>query len=69
MTPTKRFLEEIMTIAERDGLWHRVITEEVSASTLSHRSFLAATLATGILSSLPASRRTPGSVWSAERER
>jgi FtsP/CotA-like multicopper oxidase with cupredoxin domain len=53
---TQRFFEEIMTMADRDSLRHRVITEEVTASTLSRRTFLAATLATGILSSLPASR-------------
>ena len=45
-----------MTIADRDTLRHRVITEGATASTLSRRTFLAATLATGILSTLPASR-------------
>src|SRR5713101_8211424 len=45
-----------MTIADRDTLRHRGITEGATASTLSRRTFLAATLATGILSTLPASR-------------
>jgi FtsP/CotA-like multicopper oxidase with cupredoxin domain len=45
-----------MTIADPDSHTHRGITEGVTASTLSRRTFVAATLATGILSSLPASR-------------
>jgi hypothetical protein len=45
-----------MTIADPDSHTHRGITEGVTASTLSRRTFLAATLATGILSSLLASR-------------
>jgi FtsP/CotA-like multicopper oxidase with cupredoxin domain len=38
------------------NLRHRVITEGATASTLSRRTFLTATLASGILSTLPASR-------------
>jgi FtsP/CotA-like multicopper oxidase with cupredoxin domain len=53
---TERFLEDTMTIADGDTLRHDVITEGATASTLSRRTFLSATLATGILSSLPASR-------------
>jgi FtsP/CotA-like multicopper oxidase with cupredoxin domain len=45
-----------MAIANRDSVRHRVITEGATVSTLSRRTFLAATLATGILSTLPASR-------------
>ena len=45
-----------MAIADRDSVRYRVITEGATASTLSRRTFLAATLATGILSTLPASR-------------
>jgi FtsP/CotA-like multicopper oxidase with cupredoxin domain len=54
-----------MTITDCDSLEHRVITDRATASTLSRRTFLAATLATGILSSLPASR----SVASEARKR
>jgi FtsP/CotA-like multicopper oxidase with cupredoxin domain len=45
-----------MSTTDRDSLRHRVITEGDTATTLSRRTFLAASLATGILSTLPASR-------------
>ncbi|MDB6099947.1 MAG: putative multicopper oxidase [Gammaproteobacteria bacterium] len=45
-----------MTRANRDSLRHRAIPEGTAASTLSRRTFLAATLATGIVSTLPSSR-------------
>jgi FtsP/CotA-like multicopper oxidase with cupredoxin domain len=53
---TERFLEDTMTTTDHDLLRHRVITDRATASTLSRRTFLAASLATGILSTLPASR-------------
>ncbi len=45
-----------MSTTDRNSQRHRVITEGDTATTLSRRTFLAAGLATGILSTLPASR-------------
>jgi hypothetical protein len=58
-----------MTIFDRDSLRHRVIANGSTMTPLSRGTFLAGALATGMLSTLPASRRTPRSVWSPERER
>src|SRR5712692_4187533 len=45
-----------MTIFDRESLRHRVIADGSTMTPLSRRTFLAASLATGILSTLPASR-------------
>jgi FtsP/CotA-like multicopper oxidase with cupredoxin domain len=45
-----------MTIFDRESLRHRVIADGSTMTPLSRRTFLAGALATGILSTLPASR-------------
>jgi FtsP/CotA-like multicopper oxidase with cupredoxin domain len=45
-----------MTIFDRESLRHRVIADGTTMTPLSRRTFLAGALATGILSTLPASR-------------
>jgi hypothetical protein len=45
-----------MTIFDRESLRHRVIADASTMTPLSRRTFLAGALATGILSTLPASR-------------
>src|ERR1700730_6019153 len=47
---------DIMTIFDRESLRHRVIADGYTMTPLSRRTFLAGALATGILSTLPASR-------------
>jgi hypothetical protein len=45
-----------MTTFDRESLRHRVIADASTMTPLSRRTFLAGALATGILSTLPASR-------------
>jgi FtsP/CotA-like multicopper oxidase with cupredoxin domain len=56
LTLTERFLENIVTIFDGDNPEHRVIDEASTMSPLSRRTFVFAALATGILSTLPASK-------------
>jgi hypothetical protein len=51
-----------MTIFDRESLRHRVIAD-ASMTPLSRRTFLAGALATGILSTLPASRSAASGAW------
>jgi hypothetical protein len=56
LTLTERFLEDIMTIFDRNNLGHRLTAEASTMSPLSRRTFVFVALATGILSTLPASK-------------
>jgi FtsP/CotA-like multicopper oxidase with cupredoxin domain len=56
LTLSKRFLENTMTIVDRDNVGHRPIAEVSTMHPLSRRTFVFAALATGILSALPGSR-------------
>jgi FtsP/CotA-like multicopper oxidase with cupredoxin domain len=53
---TERFLEDIMTIFDRDNFRHPMVAAGFTANPLSRRTFLAGALATGILATLPASK-------------